>query len=76
MKKKEIKYAQKNGIPVPASKKFPYSVDDNMWGMTWEGGEIEEPDVISPVEKFLKTHSQDFFKGRLVFLSRSGVRVR
>ncbi len=53
----EIKYAQKHGIPVPASLDFPYSVDDNMWGMTWEGGEIEEPEVISPVEKFLTTYT-------------------
>ncbi len=53
----EIAYAQQHQIPVPASKDFPYSVDDNMWGMTWEGGEIEEPTVISPVEKFLTTYT-------------------
>ena len=53
----EIKYAQKNGIPVPVTIDFPYSVDDNMWGMTWEGGEIEEPDKISPIEKFLTTYT-------------------
>jgi len=53
----EIKYAQKYGIPVPASLDFPYSVDDNMWGMTWEGGEIEEPDKIPQVKKFLTTYT-------------------
>jgi argininosuccinate synthase len=53
----EIKYAQKYGIPVPASINFPYSVDDNMWGMTWEGGEIEEPHLVAPVEKFLTTYT-------------------
>ncbi len=53
----EIKYAQKYHIPVPASIDFPYSVDDNMWGMTWEGGEIEEPNLIAPVEKFLTTYT-------------------
>ncbi|MBI2596564.1 argininosuccinate synthase [Candidatus Daviesbacteria bacterium] len=52
----EIKYAKKHGIPVPASVNFPYSSDDNMWGITWEGGEIEEPNLIAPVEKFL-THT-------------------
>ncbi len=52
----EIKYAKKHGIPVPASVDFPYSSDDNMWGITWEGGEIEEPHLIAPVEKFL-THT-------------------
>jgi argininosuccinate synthase len=53
----EIKYAKKFGIPVPASIDFPYSVDDNMWGMTWEGGEIEEPNKIAPIEKFLTTYT-------------------
>ncbi len=53
----EIAYAKKHGIPVPASIDFPYSVDDNMWGMTWEGGEIEDPAVISPIEKFLTTYT-------------------
>jgi argininosuccinate synthase len=53
----EIVYAKKHGIPVPASIDFPYSVDDNMWGMTWEGGEIENPAVISPIEKFLTTYT-------------------
>lgn len=53
----ELKYAKKHGIPVPASVDSPYSDDDNMWGMTWEGGEIEQPDIISPVEKFLTTYT-------------------
>src|SRR3989304_4995052 len=42
----EIKYAKIHGIPLPATVDSPYSDDDNMWGMTWEGGEIEQPDII------------------------------
>ncbi|MFZ5534842.1 MAG: argininosuccinate synthase [Patescibacteria group bacterium] len=53
----EIAYAEKHGIPVPASVDFPYSVDDNMWGMTWEGGEIEDPKYIPKIEKFLTTYT-------------------
>lgn len=53
----EIAYAKKHGIDVPASLDFPYSVDDNMWGMTWEGGEIEEPDEIAPISRFLTTYT-------------------
>jgi argininosuccinate synthase len=53
----EIKYAKSKGIPIPASINSPYSDDDNMWGMTWEGGEIEDPAQISPVEKFLTTYT-------------------
>jgi argininosuccinate synthase len=53
----EIEYAIENNIPVPAKKDFPYSVDDNMWGMTWEGGEIEDPGSIPNEEKFLTTYT-------------------
>ncbi|MEK7577847.1 MAG: argininosuccinate synthase [Patescibacteria group bacterium] len=53
----EIRYAIKHDISVPASIDFPYSVDDNMWGMTWEGGEIEDPQFIPKVEKFLTTYT-------------------
>lgn len=53
----EIKYAQKHGIPIPASIDVPYSDDDNMWGITWEGGEITDPSLIVPVEKFLTTYT-------------------
>jgi len=54
----EIQYAKANGIPVPTSVESPYSVDDNMWGMTWEGGEIEDPSLIAPVERFLTTYTR------------------
>jgi len=53
----EIRYAEKNNIPVPATINFPYSDDDNMWGITWEGGEIADPKLIVPVEKFLTTYT-------------------
>ena len=53
----EIVYAKKNGIEVPVKKNFPYSVDDNMWGMTWEGGEIENPESVPHVQKFLTTYT-------------------
>lgn len=53
----EIKYAQVHGIPIPASIDFPYSDDDNMWGITWEGGEITNPSLIAPEEKFLTTYT-------------------
>ncbi len=53
----EIKYAQKHKIPIPASVNVPYSDDDNMWGITWEGGEITDPSLVAPVEKFLTTYT-------------------
>ncbi len=53
----EIKYAIGNKIPIPASVDIPYSDDDNMWGITWEGGEITDPSLIAPEEKFLTTYT-------------------
>lgn len=56
-REEEIKYAEENNIPVPATVDFPYSDDDNMWGITWEGGEITDPKLIAPVKKFLTTYT-------------------
>jgi len=53
----ETVYAKKHDIDVPVKKDFPYSDDDNMWGMTWEGGEIENPASVPKVEKFLTTYT-------------------
>ncbi|HEX8931949.1 MAG TPA: argininosuccinate synthase [Patescibacteria group bacterium] len=53
----EIAYAEKHHIPIPASVDVPYSDDDNMWGITWEGGEIADPGLIAPEEKFLTTYT-------------------
>lgn len=39
----QIEYAEKNWIPVKQKKDKPYSYDENMWGNTWEGWEIEDP---------------------------------
>ena len=53
----EIAYAEQHNIPVPASIDFPYSVDDNMRGMTREWWEIEHPHMIAPIEKFLTAYT-------------------
>lgn len=49
----ELIYAKKHGIPVRQTNEKPYSYDDNMWGITGEGGEIENPSIIPPLEKIL-----------------------
>lgn len=53
-REEEIAYAIKNGIPVEQTKKSPYSYDENMWANTGEGGEIENPSLIPPLENILK----------------------
>ncbi|MEP1033492.1 argininosuccinate synthase [Ekhidna sp.] len=50
----EIEYAEKHKIPVIQKQETPYSYDENMWANTGEGGEIEDPHLIPPLEKILK----------------------
>ncbi len=38
-----IDYAKKHGIPVPVTKSKPYSMDRNMFHISYEGGELEDP---------------------------------
>ncbi len=49
----ELVYAKKHGIPTRQTAEKLYSYDDNMWGVTGEGGEIENPALIPPLEKIL-----------------------
>ncbi len=39
----EIEYAKKYSIPVSATKKSSYSIDRNIWGVSIECGELEDP---------------------------------
>jgi len=42
-REEEIEYARENGIPVKGgSETVPYSIDDNIWGRSSEGGPIED----------------------------------
>jgi argininosuccinate synthase len=50
----EIEYARKHGIPVKQTKERPYSYDENMWGNTGEGGEIENPELTPNLPNILQ----------------------
>jgi len=39
----EIDYARKYNISVPVTKESPYSIDRNIWGLSIECGELEDP---------------------------------
>src|ERR671910_2761060 len=39
----EMAYAEEHGIPVPTTKEFPYSVDENLWGRSIEAGPLQHP---------------------------------
>ena len=42
-RKEAIDYAKKHGIPVPVSKKEPWSSDENLLHISYEAGELEDP---------------------------------
>ena len=50
-----LEYAKQHGIEVPATKKSPFSIDENLWGRSIEGGVLEDPDTEPPEEAFAWT---------------------
>jgi len=44
-REEEIKYAKKHNIPIEVTKKSPYSLDSNLWGVSIEGGRLENQNV-------------------------------
>jgi len=54
-REKMIDYAEKHGIPVPASKSKPYSSDRNLLHISFEGGILEDPWMEPPADMFVLT---------------------
>jgi argininosuccinate synthase len=44
----EIEYARKHRIPVSAATRNPYSIDENCWNRSIEGGKLEDPSFHPP----------------------------
>ncbi len=49
-RKDSIAYAKEKGIHVPVDVDKPFSVDENLWGRSIEGGLLEDPSVAPPEE--------------------------
>jgi argininosuccinate synthase len=54
-----IAYATKHHIPVPITKKSPYSIDDCLWGKSAECGILENPWVEPPDDVWTWTKNAD-----------------
>jgi len=65
----EIKYAAKNGIPIPVDLDNPYSIDENLWGRSIECGVLEDPGHEPPEEIFEWTASPEKAPSNPEFLS-------
>ncbi|TAJ44772.1 argininosuccinate synthase [Methanofollis fontis] len=53
----EIAYAEEHGIPVPVKKEKPWSIDENFWSRSIEGGKLEDPAYHPPEEIYAWTTS-------------------
>ncbi|OIO00042.1 argininosuccinate synthase [Candidatus Desantisbacteria bacterium CG_4_10_14_0_8_um_filter_48_22] len=53
----EIEYAKEHGIPVDVTKKSPYSIDRNLWGISIEAGVLEDPWKEPPEDAYQITKS-------------------
>ena len=55
----EIKYARKHKIDISVTKDKPYSMDRNLWHLSYEGGILEDPANAPDEEMFLLTTSPE-----------------
>ena len=54
-----IDYAGARGIPVPVTKARPYSMDRNIWHLSHEGGDLEDPALEPPGDVLMLTVSPE-----------------
>ncbi len=54
-----LDYADKHGIPVTATRKKPYSEDDNLLHISHEAGILEDPNAIAEEDVYSRTSSPD-----------------
>jgi argininosuccinate synthase len=50
-----LDYVAERNIPVPLTKKSPYSIDENLWGRSNECGVLEDPWVAPPEDAYAWT---------------------
>ena len=48
----ELTYAAAHRIPVDITKRSPYSIDQNLWGLSIEAGALEDPWTEPPLDSF------------------------
>jgi argininosuccinate synthase len=52
-------FAERHGIPVPVTAERPYSMDRNLFHISYEGGILEDPWAEPPPKMFLLTNSPE-----------------
>jgi argininosuccinate synthase len=78
-RQEEIEYAKTNLIPIDTTKKKPYSIDVNLWGISIESGKLEDP-YYEPDEDIYKlTKAVDKAKAKPAYVEvefKKGVPVK
>jgi len=54
-REEEIDYAQEHQIEIPITRESPYSIDRNLWGISIECGELEDPWNAPPADTHMLT---------------------
>ena len=54
-RQEELAYARRHGVPLEASAGRLYSIDRNLWGVSIEGGSLEDPWAPPPESAYLMT---------------------
>ncbi|MHA1571343.1 MAG: argininosuccinate synthase [Alphaproteobacteria bacterium] len=67
-REEEMDYAAEHGIEIPVTRKSPYSIDRNLWGVSIECGELEDPWNAPPAGAYLMTRSPEDAPGEPVEL--------
>jgi argininosuccinate synthase len=63
-----IRYARRHGIPVTATKQKPYSIDRNLFHISYEGGILEDPWAEPPEDIYTLTVSPEKAPSKTVYL--------
>src|SRR3990167_3469076 len=58
-REEEIQYALRHRIPIDVTKKSPFSIDKNIWGVSVEAGVLEDPNVEPPQDSFQWTRGAE-----------------
>ena len=68
-REEEIAYCERHGIPVSATKKNPYSIDENLWGTAIECGILEDPMVEPPQDAYQRTVAPEDAPDKATYVS-------
>ncbi len=78
-RQEEIDYAKKNNILIDTTKKKPYSLDVNLWGVSIESGKLEDPYYMPDEDIYQVTKGINKAKAEPAFIEiefKTGVPVK